>query len=98
LRAFSAGANELDGEIPVFFGDIQTLETINLIENNLQGQVPASLGNLAMLENLFLHSNDLSGAMPAAICALREGNLDQLTADCATGNITCPEDCCTACF
>lgn len=100
LRAFAVQSNRLNGMIPAFFGDLVNLETINLFDNFFTGEVPTELGRLTNLVNLFVHFNPLSGSMPAEVCALRDGNLRQLVADCGPGGtIQCQQpECCTACF
>ena len=74
LKGFVALRNALTGNIPSYFGNIQTLESILLSDNQLTGPIPAKFGDLDNLRTLWLSFNMLTGPIPGEL-----GNLSNLT-------------------
>lgn len=66
--------NNLDGKIPVSFGNLNKVQYVYLSINKLSGSIPSSIGNLSSVVYLDLFSNQLSGSIPSSI-----GNLTKLT-------------------
>jgi hypothetical protein len=58
------GQNFLTGDIPVFFSNLKSLNTLNLSHNNLSGTIPIVLGDLLLLSKLDLSYNHLQGEIP----------------------------------
>jgi len=100
LASFSAANCGLSGSIPSEFGSMTNMIQLWLNDNNLSGEIPSELGNSVTTKILKLHNNQLVGDMPTSICQRRRpfGRLEELGADCDSGNtITCTDDCCTCC-
>ncbi|MBW2733009.1 MAG: leucine-rich repeat domain-containing protein [Deltaproteobacteria bacterium] len=70
------GANELRGSIPPEFGELPSLEYLNVFSNQLGGTIPPGLGQLSSLQYLNLSSNQLTGAIPPELGQL--SNLETL--------------------
>jgi len=90
--------NNLKGPISPQVGSMENLEFLQLEGNGLTGVIPSELGNLNSLQEVTLMNNQFSGNMPAGVCESRDdagGNLQVLTADCDTDELSC--DCCTLC-
>ena len=65
--------NNIEGNIPPSFGQLEYLKVLELAFNKLNGEIPSELGNLKYLEKLSFNGNDLSGSLPASL-----GNLSNL--------------------
>jgi len=94
--------NQLTGPIDTTdWSKLPKLIILDLSSNDFTGKIPATIGGDTKLDRAFFDDNNLTGAMPPQVCALRNGFLQQLTADCAgsTPQVTCKfPECCTACF
>ncbi|XP_075666279.1 uncharacterized protein LOC142636085 [Castanea sativa] len=65
--------NNLVGNIPLSFGEMEGLQRLHLSENNIGGRIPEELCQLRKLGELLLSNNKLSGPIPNCI-----GNLTLL--------------------
>jgi len=100
LRHFEFRGNDIEGPIPDSLALSTQLVYLDLANNDFSGTVPSELGNMISLESLFLHDTELEGTMPEAVCELRKGSLNWLSADCEpfSGGIDCEfSTCCTQC-
>jgi hypothetical protein len=60
--------NKLQGQIPQSFGNLLSVQQINLARNNLSGPVPESFGGLTFLDKLDLSYNNFEGPIPYGGC------------------------------
>lgn len=75
LRALKLEGTGLVGALPLWIGQMSSLQEIDLSENNLDGTLPSVLGNLSRLIDLRLSFNPLlAGSIPNSI-----GDLSELT-------------------
>jgi len=65
----------IHGTIPPEFGNLTTLEYLDLGSNNLSGSLPAEMGNLSNLTFMNLSNNNFTGSVPPEL-----GNLSSLEA------------------
>ena len=63
----SGGDATVKGRIPNTFGNLASLEELDLSGQDLTGGIPRELGNLTNLDSLFLHNNELTGQIPAEL-------------------------------
>ena len=68
--------NNLDGNIPIELGLLDSLDRLYLNNNNLVGTIPVEIGSLRRLEWLLLDNNELSGTIPVELGLL--DSLDRL--------------------
>ena len=61
LRNFSAGGNELSGEIPKNIAQCRELEILELQANYFNGHIPTEIGLLSKLKYLLLWQNEFQG-------------------------------------
>ncbi|XVF65292.1 hypothetical protein PTKIN_Ptkin09bG0236500 [Pterospermum kingtungense] len=66
LQWFDASYNKLSGSIPSCFGNIITLEYLNLHENNFSGSIP-DFAKATQLYLLQLNNNKLEGKLPRSL-------------------------------
>ncbi|KAM7489871.1 hypothetical protein LguiB_027355 [Lonicera macranthoides] len=57
-------SNPLGGSIPEVFGNMMSLESLNLYQCGLEGEIPKSFVNLSRLKALDLSYNNLTGQLP----------------------------------
>jgi hypothetical protein len=74
--------NRLSGSIPAAFGNMTSLQNLNLAANNFTGGVPSELGHLGLLFSLNLSHNAISGSIPASL-----GNNSKLRSVDLSGNL-----------
>ncbi|KAJ0967444.1 hypothetical protein J5N97_024361 [Dioscorea zingiberensis] len=79
--------NQLSGTIPPEFGDLSSLEYLDLSRNNLRGQIPIQIENCIKLGSLRLSNNDLSGAIPFQLGNLNLHQVLDLSDNFFTGEI-----------
>jgi hypothetical protein len=89
----------LTGTIPTELGLMTDMIQMWFYDNKLTGTVPTEFGDLIKMKVLNVQKNDLTGEMPSEICTRRSpfGRLEELEADCDSGEIVCDSDCCTCC-
>ncbi|KAL5545714.1 hypothetical protein UlMin_005401, partial [Ulmus minor] len=63
--------NGITGVIPEEYGNLSSLQILNLERNNLRGVIPSSLGNLKQLQFLSLSQNNLTGTIPESLSSLQ---------------------------
>ena len=73
LKLLKLQNNSLTGNIPSWFGDMNSLGGLYLHANNLSGSIPSELGQLTRLRRLWLDRNQLMGSIPPAL-----GNMSNL--------------------
>lgn len=78
LRLFSAGNNNLSGNVERFFSATPStaLLAVNLMKNELTGSIPTSIGKYTKLVLLAMSENLLSGPIPSELGRLT--NLQEL--------------------
>ncbi|KAH9679092.1 protein kinase domain-containing protein [Citrus sinensis] len=57
--------NRSEGPIPELFGDLTSLEVLNLSKNKISGPIPTSMEKLVYLRELNLSFNKLEGEIPS---------------------------------
>ncbi|KAL2899801.1 Leucine-rich repeat receptor-like protein kinase PXC2 [Bienertia sinuspersici] len=57
----------IHGEVPNWFGHMQSLESLDLSANRLFGRIPFTLGNMRSLKELNLSSNRIQGGLPHSL-------------------------------
>nr|XP_004231257.1 receptor-like protein 6 [Solanum lycopersicum] len=73
LRMFTTidlSRNKLEGEIPKFIGNLNSLLLLNLSHNSLTGHIPVEMRNMSTLEALDLSFNQLTGKIPEELASL----------------------------
>eukprot|EP00980_Cylindrotheca_fusiformis_P003194 scaffold725_cov133-Cylindrotheca_fusiformis.AAC.2 len=58
---------ELSGTFPTQFGEMVSLETLNLDDNRLKGEIPSHIGKMESLVNISLSLNSFSGTLTPQI-------------------------------
>ncbi|XVF65290.1 hypothetical protein PTKIN_Ptkin09bG0236300 [Pterospermum kingtungense] len=66
LWRFNASHNKLNGSIPSCFGNVISLEYLDLQENNFSGSIPDFV-KASQLETLQLNDNQLEGKLPRSL-------------------------------
>uniref|UniRef100_A0A6N2L2M8 Leucine-rich repeat-containing N-terminal plant-type domain-containing protein n=1 Tax=Salix viminalis TaxID=40686 RepID=A0A6N2L2M8_SALVM len=61
---------QFTGEIPIEWGNLNGIHSLNLSQNNLTGLIPSSFSNLKQIESLDLSHNNLNGRIPAQLIEL----------------------------
>jgi len=64
LNDLSLEYNQLTGNIPAQFGNLNNLASLNLSFNQLGGNIPDELTNTGNLKILYLQNNQLCGIVP----------------------------------
>ncbi|XP_011071078.1 probable LRR receptor-like serine/threonine-protein kinase At1g12460 [Sesamum indicum] len=67
LRIITLYGNKFTGNVPVEYGEIETLWKINLSSNALSGSIPEFLGDLPNIRFLDLSRNGYTGEIPSAL-------------------------------
>jgi len=63
--------NNLTGQIPPEFGNLQRLLWLTLFDNNLTGPVPPELGRIRDLTRLEIDNTALAGRLPRELIGIR---------------------------
>jgi Leucine rich repeat len=66
--------------IDPWFGDLDSLQLLDLHGNSLTGEIPTELGQLEYLEVLMLNHNDLQGDIPMELASLDNIGKSPMTA------------------
>ncbi|XP_038699725.1 receptor-like protein 15 [Tripterygium wilfordii] len=64
MYGIDLSCNRFSGEIPIEFGNLANVKSLNLSHNNLISLIPTTFSNLKQLESLDLSYNDLNGQIP----------------------------------
>ncbi|XP_057732393.1 receptor-like protein EIX2 isoform X2 [Arachis stenosperma] len=59
--------NQLKGELPDCWNNLNSLQFLDLSNNKLEGKIPFSLGVLTNLEALILRNNNFTGKLPSSL-------------------------------
>ncbi|KAJ3291499.1 hypothetical protein HDU76_007265 [Blyttiomyces sp. JEL0837] len=62
-----ADNNQLSGDLPDFFGNLQNLQILNIHDNKFTGSIPQAWGNSQSLKNIYLERNQLIGDIPSGL-------------------------------
>ncbi|XP_042971429.1 probable LRR receptor-like serine/threonine-protein kinase At5g10290 isoform X3 [Carya illinoinensis] len=87
VRHVQLPGNRITGEIPKEFGNLTSLESLDLSNNSLIGEIPSSLGNLKALQFLTLSQNNLNGTIPESLSSLPKLITLQLDSNDLSGQI-----------
>ncbi|CAN6561143.1 unnamed protein product [Malus baccata var. baccata] len=79
--------NRLTGPIPVEFGNITTLKSLDLSSNYLSEALPEELGNLPNLERMMLRSCNIIGELPSYLGQMTKLKTLDLSYNKLTGEI-----------
>ncbi len=79
--------NNIDGELPSTFGNLENLSVLELSFNKLSGKLPNTLGNLKHLEILALSGNQLEGTIPESIGKLQNLKTLHLSSNLFSGTL-----------
>jgi len=87
LVLFSVYTNTLTGSIMSEFGNMETLDTLDVGDNSLTSTIPSQLGQLQNLTNLYLSVNDLTGTIPSTLDQLINVENFELNDNKLTGSL-----------
>ena len=87
LTYFSVDANELTGEIPDSFYELQNIKDFNVSRNNISGILSEKLGNLKTLVHFLIDDCNLEGTIPESVRELKELRGFSLSSNNLTGNV-----------
>ncbi|PON61325.1 LRR domain containing protein [Parasponia andersonii] len=59
--------NQLSGEVPDFWNNLQFLYVVDMSNNSLSGTIPSSMGFLSFARFLILSKNNFSGEIPSSL-------------------------------
>ena len=93
LQVLDVSSNKLQGEVPVFFGNMCTLQELYLGKNNLSGEISsffqdASWCNRDIFNSLDLSYNRITGMLPKSIGLLSELETLNLQVNSLEGDIS----------
>ncbi|KAL7149606.1 hypothetical protein ABFS83_05G052500 [Erythranthe nasuta] len=78
--------NSLSGEIPVAFGELKSLQRLDLSQNHLTGWIPSELGNVCgSLVELKLSKNNITGTIPVSFSSCSWLQILDLSSNNLTG-------------
>ncbi|KAJ4761272.1 Receptor-like protein 12 [Rhynchospora pubera] len=88
LQYLNLGYNGLAGNIPLYLGNISSLQILNLEGNLLRGSLPNEvIRNLPNLRELYLTSNRINGSLPTSLFELRHLEHVHIFGNLFEGNI-----------
>ncbi|PON37070.1 LRR domain containing protein [Trema orientale] len=67
LTFLDVSYNQLSGELPNCWSNMENLQVLNLANNKLRGKIPTSIGFLTQIASLNLANNNLTGALPSSL-------------------------------
>ncbi|KAJ1377434.1 Serine/threonine-protein kinase, active site [Sesbania bispinosa] len=74
LLVIDVSMNSITGSIPKSFGNLTSLQELQLSVNQISGEIPGELGNCQQLTHVELDNNQITGTIPSEL-----GNLGNLT-------------------
>ncbi|KAD6795964.1 hypothetical protein R6Q59_020151 [Mikania micrantha] len=87
LTFLDVSVNRLSGTIPVSFGELGSLVSVNLSWNMLTGEIPISFNKIINLRNLSISCNNLTGQIPLGLGKLGSLEVLELFSNSLTGEI-----------
>ncbi|XP_073012942.1 receptor kinase-like protein Xa21 [Typha latifolia] len=87
LEHLDMSFNQLEGSLPVGFGDLINISMLTLSRNFLTGAIPATLARLEMLQGLFLDHNNFSREIPSNFGNFTRLSMLDLSFNGLSGNI-----------
>ncbi|KAL8200655.1 hypothetical protein R6Q57_011994 [Mikania cordata] len=87
LTVLDASGNQIEGTLPLSFGELGFLVTLNLSQNMLHGPIPVNFSKIKNLKNLSLSSNNLSGPIPLSLGNLKSLEVLELFSNSLSGVI-----------
>ncbi|XP_019195864.1 PREDICTED: receptor-like protein 12 [Ipomoea nil] len=70
LTTIDLSSNQIEGEISMFIGNLNSLRLLNLSHNCFNGSIPHQLGDIRLLESLDISWNQLTGKIPEQLTNL----------------------------
>jgi len=97
ITTLKLASSMLTGAVDPSFGDLKSLQYLDLSNNSLSGPIPDFLAQMPSLTYLDLSSNKLSGSIPAALLQKHQNGSLVLRIDnnaniCDNGASTCAQD------
>ena len=80
-------SEELNGQIPLSIGNLDSLKILHMNTNQLTGIIPETIGNLTALQEIKLNSNHLTDNIPTSIGSLKRLELLWLNNNYLSGAI-----------
>ncbi|KAJ4965729.1 hypothetical protein NE237_017578 [Protea cynaroides] len=87
LSSFNASGFLLSGSIPDSFGELQSLQVLDLRSCSVVDAIPSSLGNLTTLNSLYLSKNNITSIIPPSLGQLLNLSVLDLSQNSLTGSI-----------
>ena len=100
LKLIDLGQNDINGTIPVVWGELKALEFLMLNKNpRLTGDLPDSLSQWEEMRAIFMDGTNITGNVEEVICELPNFEImdgkEIAYGDCFNGNFEC--HCCECC-
>ncbi|XP_019195839.1 PREDICTED: receptor-like protein 12 [Ipomoea nil] len=70
LTTIDLSSNQIEGQIPMSIGNLNSLRLLNISHNCFNGSIPHQLGDIKLLESLDISWNQLIGRIPEQITSL----------------------------
>ncbi|XP_058743199.1 receptor-like protein EIX2 [Vicia villosa] len=67
LTTIDISKNQLSGQLPDCWSNMEALDNLDLSDNTLSGEVPSSMGSLLQLKVLILRNNSFTGKLPLSL-------------------------------
>ncbi|KAJ9178923.1 hypothetical protein P3X46_010768 [Hevea brasiliensis] len=87
LKHINLAFNDLEGEIPRTFGNLSSLETMDLSQNGLTGELP-DMKNSSSIREIYLSGNKLNGSLTTSIGLLSNLEILDLSSNFMDGIIS----------